>query len=672
MVVRGRSVELDGTPPPGVPTDQGALVALEALLARVPRAAPRRAAAVPRRRRRLPRLRRRARDRAAPRRPPRRPRPARCGAVGHRARHRVRPLPPAPLPDRERVPRSGYGGDAAAAAAYDARAADRLASRVDELARPLPYIPSPPPASELDELPDVHVDDGGHLSRGRRSGARAHPRRRHLPGRARAALRPRRPLRSVRRVPRAAPGQPVALHVLRAPSRGHARGFVARADGAAARRACDQPPDRGHPAPRPHRRRRPAHGRRAHRAPEGARRARDARRPRPERRRPGREVRHRAGRRAHGAREVLARHAPHQPGRRRPRRRAERGRRAAAPRSPPAPSAAPPRCGPWRSSTRSSRPSAAPTRAWSGYVDFSGNLDTAIAIRTMVWRDGQASVQAGAGIVADSVAADEDLECHNKARALLTAAAAAARPRATRIRQERNERNRRARGTMRDAAASSTVPRGFVLVTGEDARSFLQALVSADLDPLAAGRASRSLLLTPQGKLDVAFRLLVVGDDVWLDTDPGLGAQLADVAEPVPHPREGRSGRPVRRVGHGVAHRARRVRPVDGSASRAPCTSHLSAGELLVVRTEMRPRPRGRPRVDRLRVGDAHRRRLADGSSPRCSTRSASNVASRCSRSTSTTRPFPRRPSSSSTRSRSPRAASSARSSCAASTAAGT
>ena len=62
-----------------------------------------------------------------------------------------------------------------------------------------------------------------------------------------------------------------------------------------------------------------------------------------------------------------------------------------------------------------------------GYVDFSGNLDTAIAIRTMIWRDGHASVQAGAGIVADSIPADEDLECHNKARALLTAAAAARR-----------------------------------------------------------------------------------------------------------------------------------------------------------------------------------------------------------------------------------------------------
>jgi len=62
-----------------------------------------------------------------------------------------------------------------------------------------------------------------------------------------------------------------------------------------------------------------------------------------------------------------------------------------------------------------------------GYLDFSGNLDTAIAIRTMVWRGEQASVQAGAGIVADSDAELEDLECHNKARALLTAAAAARR-----------------------------------------------------------------------------------------------------------------------------------------------------------------------------------------------------------------------------------------------------
>ena len=69
--------------------------------------------------------------------------------------------------------------------------------------------------------------------------------------------------------------------------------------------------------------------------------------------------------------------------------------------------------------------------------------------------------------------------------------------------------------------------RGFVVVSGPDAFSFLQALVSADLDPVADGDAVHSLLLSPQGKLDVDFRLVRVGDDAWLDCDPGLGAQLA-------------------------------------------------------------------------------------------------------------------------------------------------
>ena len=63
-----------------------------------------------------------------------------------------------------------------------------------------------------------------------------------------------------------------------------------------------------------------------------------------------------------------------------------------------------------------------------GYIDFSGTLDAAIAIRTMfVAPDGRASVQAGAGIVADSVPEDEDLECRNKAAALLAAVPGARR-----------------------------------------------------------------------------------------------------------------------------------------------------------------------------------------------------------------------------------------------------
>ena len=56
-----------------------------------------------------------------------------------------------------------------------------------------------------------------------------------------------------------------------------------------------------------------------------------------------------------------------------------------------------------------------------GYFDFSGNLDTAIAIRTIVIKDGVAYIQAGAGIVADSVPEREYQESLNKAQALLAA-----------------------------------------------------------------------------------------------------------------------------------------------------------------------------------------------------------------------------------------------------------
>lgn len=61
-----------------------------------------------------------------------------------------------------------------------------------------------------------------------------------------------------------------------------------------------------------------------------------------------------------------------------------------------------------------------------GYIDFAGNLDTAIAIRTALIKDGVAHVQAGAGVVADSVPTAEAQECVSKATAVLRAVAAAA------------------------------------------------------------------------------------------------------------------------------------------------------------------------------------------------------------------------------------------------------
>jgi anthranilate synthase component 1 len=60
-----------------------------------------------------------------------------------------------------------------------------------------------------------------------------------------------------------------------------------------------------------------------------------------------------------------------------------------------------------------------------GYVDFTGNLDTCIAIRTAVIKEKTAYVQAGAGIVADSIPENENDECLNKAAAVLGAIAAA-------------------------------------------------------------------------------------------------------------------------------------------------------------------------------------------------------------------------------------------------------
>jgi anthranilate synthase component 1 len=55
------------------------------------------------------------------------------------------------------------------------------------------------------------------------------------------------------------------------------------------------------------------------------------------------------------------------------------------------------------------------------YLDYAGNLDSCISIRTMTLRGSRAELQAGAGIVADSVPSREYEECINKARALVRA-----------------------------------------------------------------------------------------------------------------------------------------------------------------------------------------------------------------------------------------------------------
>ena len=62
-----------------------------------------------------------------------------------------------------------------------------------------------------------------------------------------------------------------------------------------------------------------------------------------------------------------------------------------------------------------------------GYISASGELDTCIALRTSVVKDGKLYVQAGAGVVADSVPAMEQAECEHKSAAMFRAASEAIR-----------------------------------------------------------------------------------------------------------------------------------------------------------------------------------------------------------------------------------------------------
>jgi anthranilate synthase component 1 len=169
-----------------------------------------------------------------------------------------------------------------------------------------------------------------------------------------------------------------------------------------------------------------------------------------------------------------------------------------------------------------------------GYLDFSGNLDTAIAIRTLVVApSGAASVQAGAGIVADSDPAAEDEECLNKAAAVFTAVAGAQRLAAER------ETWRAARGevapdpnptweALRSGAVAFDGRREALLVSGPDALSFLQGQVSQDIE-MPLGTPRDALVLSPQGKVVALVRVTRRSDDELLvDTEAGYGAAVAE------------------------------------------------------------------------------------------------------------------------------------------------
>ncbi len=79
------------------------------------------------------------------------------------------------------------------------------------------------------------------------------------------------------------------------------------------------------------------------------------------------------------------------------------------------------------------------------------------------------------------------------------------------------------------APFQARIDRDVVIVEGPDATSFLQSVLSQDLDPVAVGDAVHTLLLQPQGKLLVDLWAARVRDDAWWCVcEGGFGSVLAD------------------------------------------------------------------------------------------------------------------------------------------------
>ena len=385
-------------------------------------------------------------------------------------------------------------------------------------------------------------------------------------------------------------------------------------------------------------------GRGAARRREGAGRAPDARRPRAQRPRPGLRAGQRRGRRLHVGRALQPRHAHRVDGRRRGWREGRTAYDVLA------------ACFPAGTLSGAPKPRAMelieelePTRRGLyggavGYLDFAGDLDTAIAIRTALLRDGVAYVQAGAGIVADSDPAAEDTESRNKAAAVLRAVAVAGtlRPstprdgRVTRLRSRRaalvaRRRRRRAhpaddvpaRGARSAAAQASTA--GAVL-TGREAAPAAFALSLAALAGLAV-----LLLVGGAGRrvVGVAARRPRRGDDASRGRAPrrDLRARtLAGVTGPTTvAARHGHVGRLVEPVvglggrgrwragrGRGVLARCSAARgwpePVQPVRLRGRATDRPTRGGPWTRATTRRSTPDRMPRRRRRHSITSHRR----------------------------------------------------------------
>jgi folate-binding protein YgfZ len=79
-----------------------------------------------------------------------------------------------------------------------------------------------------------------------------------------------------------------------------------------------------------------------------------------------------------------------------------------------------------------------------------------------------------------------------------------------------------------DRTVLARIERDVVVVSGPDATTFLQSLLSQDIEPVAVGESTHALLLEPRGKLVVDMRLVRVADtEWWCSCEAGFGSVLA-------------------------------------------------------------------------------------------------------------------------------------------------
>ena len=147
-----------------------------------------------------------------------------------------------------------------------------------------------------------------------------------------------------------------------------------------------------------------------------------------------------------------------------------------------------------------------------GYLDFSGNLDTAITIRTML-------VARRAGQRVSGRRRRRRLRSRRREPGMPQQGPGVAHCSSSRATTRRRQ-------LMSDAVDRRRPARDVVVVSGPDAVSYLQSLVSQDLDAVADGQARALAAADAAGQARRRLRLVRRGDGAWLVCEGGFGEQL--------------------------------------------------------------------------------------------------------------------------------------------------